>query len=82
MVRLRRHRGQLALVEAAFGVDEHPLAVEAGALIAIDTDAHRPRDFDHLRYGVMTGRRGWLPAERCVNTWDAERLMAWVTSKR
>ena len=57
-------------------------AREAGAKIAIDTDAHAPRDFDQLRYGVITARRGGLTAAGCVNTWTQEKLHAWLKSKR
>lgn len=57
-------------------------AVDAGCLIAIDTDAHEPGDFDNLRFGVMTARRGWCPPELCVNAWSADRLRAWLRSKR
>ncbi len=53
-------------------------AVDAGALIAINTDAHGPVDFDQLRYGVMTARRGWLPADRCINTWSVKKLRSWL----
>lgn len=53
-----------------------------GCLIAIDCDVHRAGDFDHLRYGVMTARRAALTRERCVNTWTAARLHAWLRSKR
>ncbi|MCA9291155.1 MAG: DNA polymerase/3'-5' exonuclease PolX [Phycisphaerales bacterium] len=57
-------------------------AVEAGALIAINTDAHGAEHFDELRYGVLTGRRGWLTADRCVNAWPARRLHDWIAAKR
>jgi DNA polymerase (family 10) len=54
----------------------------AGCLIAIDCDVHAPEDFDNLRYGVLTARRGWLTADRCVNTWTRPELEKWLTSKR
>lgn len=57
-------------------------AVEAGCLIAIDCDVHAPDDFDNIVFGVLTGRRGWLPPEQCINTWPAKRLHAWLKSKR
>ncbi len=57
-------------------------AVNGGALIAIDCDVHSPEDYDNLRFGVMTGRRGWLTPERCVNTWAAKQLHEWLRSKR
>jgi len=56
-------------------------AVDAGCLIAIDCDVHAAGDFDNLRHGVATARRGWLPAEQCVNTWTAERLAKWLRRK-
>ncbi|MBG83032.1 MAG: DNA polymerase III [Phycisphaerae bacterium] len=58
------------------------LAVDAGCLIAIDTDAHRAEDFDLLRYGVLTARRGCLGPEQCINAWTAKRLHTWLKSKR
>ncbi|MEM9372620.1 MAG: DNA polymerase/3'-5' exonuclease PolX [Planctomycetota bacterium] len=57
-------------------------AAEAGCMIAIDCDVHTAGDYDNLRYGVLTGRRGWLTPELCVNTWDPQRLHAWLRSKR
>jgi DNA polymerase (family 10) len=58
------------------------MAVEAGAKIAINTDAHSVVDFDELRYGVLTARRGWLTAAQCINTWPKARLHTWLKSKR
>jgi DNA polymerase (family X) len=57
-------------------------AVEAGALISINCDDHHPGDYDNLIFGVLTGQRGWLKAEQCINTWDAEKLHGWLRSKR
>lgn len=54
-------------------------AVEGGALLAIDCDVHAREDFDNLRYGVLTGRRGWLPRDRCINTWSETKLHQWLT---
>lgn len=53
-------------------------AVKAGCLIAIDCDVHTADDFDNLRYGVLTGRRGWLTPEQCINCWPAKKLHAWL----
>lgn len=57
-------------------------AVDAGCLIAINCDVHAEEDFDNLRYGVLTGRRGWLTKEACVNTWGAAELKKWLKKKR
>jgi DNA polymerase (family 10) len=56
-------------------------AVEAGALISINTDAHSPVDFDQMRFGVLTARRGWLAAKQCVNTWSKQKVVAWLRAK-
>lgn len=53
-------------------------AVEGGALIAVNCDSHEREHLDFARYGVLTARRGWLPADRCVNTWASERLRSWL----
>lgn len=57
-------------------------AVDGGALIAINTDAHIEADFDNLRYGILTAQRGWLTAERCVNAWPKAKLHKWLKAKR
>lgn len=57
-------------------------AVDAGCKIAIDCDVHAPEDFDNLRFGVVTARRGWLAPELCVNTWGEKNLHEWLASKR
>jgi DNA polymerase (family 10) len=52
--------------------------VDAGCLIAINCDVHSPSDFDNLRYGILTARRGRVPAELCINTWGVRKLGAWL----
>jgi DNA polymerase (family 10) len=49
-------------------------AVEAGATIAVDTDAHSPGEFEHVRYGVHTARRGWAEPADVINAWPIEEL--------
>jgi DNA polymerase (family 10) len=49
-------------------------AIEAGAKVAINTDAHRPGEFGNLRYGVHTARRGWAEPDDVVNTWPLPEL--------
>jgi DNA polymerase (family X) len=44
------------------------LAVDAGATIVINTDAHRVRTMENIRYGVATARRAWLTADQIANT--------------
>ncbi|MBX0285924.1 DNA polymerase/3'-5' exonuclease PolX [Haloarcula salinisoli] len=49
-------------------------AVDAGATIAIDTDAHSPGSFEQITYGVHTARRGWAEAGDVLNTRSADEL--------
>ena len=53
-------------------------AVEAGATIAINTDAHHPNEFPNVRYGVHVARRGWAEAADVLNTGDVEAVRAFV----
>jgi DNA polymerase (family 10) len=48
------------------------VAVEAGATVVVDTDAHRPAEFDYIRYGVHTARRGWAETDDVLNARDAD----------
>jgi DNA polymerase (family 10) len=50
-------------------------ALELGVDLSVNSDAHHPDDLAWLRFGVLTARRGWAPAERVVNTWPLERLL-------
>jgi DNA polymerase (family 10) len=49
-------------------------AIEAGATVVVDTDAHRPGSFGYVRYGVHTARRGWAAADDVLNTRDADGI--------
>jgi len=53
-------------------------ALDAGATIVIDTDAHRPASYELLRYGVHTARRGWAEAGDVLNTRDADGIRSFV----
>ncbi len=55
-------------------------ALELGVDLAINSDAHQPDELAWTRLGVLTARRGWAPAERVVNTWPLERLLARLRS--
>lgn len=54
------------------------LALETGCLFAIDTDAHAPGQLDFLGYGAQRALDAGVPAERIVNTWPVDRLLAWT----
>jgi putative hydrolase len=54
------------------------LAVEAGCLTSIDTDAHAPGQLDWQPYGCERAARCGVPIESVVNSWDVEDLLAWA----
>jgi DNA polymerase (family 10) len=47
-------------------------AVEAGATLTIDSDAHWVETLRNIRYGIATARRAWIGPESIANTrsWD------------
>ena len=54
------------------------LAVEAGCLFSLDTDAHAPGQLDWQPYGCERAAACCVPIERIVNTWPADRLLSWA----
>lgn len=57
-------------------------AIEQGATIAINTDAHGPESLQFLEYGVQTARRGWAGEPDVLNTRSAEDFREFVESTR
>lgn len=53
-----------------------------GIPLAINTDAHVSDQFDLVRYGVGSARRGWLEKEDVINTLDYRRLKKFLSKKR
>ncbi|PPF12709.1 PHP domain-containing protein [Rathayibacter rathayi] len=54
------------------------LALEAGCLFSIDSDAHAPGQLRLLDYGAERAERLGVPQERIVTTWPLERLLEWT----
>ncbi len=54
------------------------LAVDAGCLFSIDSDAHAPGQLDFLQYGAERAVRNGVPAERIVTTWPLGRVLEWT----
>jgi DNA polymerase (family X) len=57
-------------------------AVEAGALLAISSDAHSVGDLANMSYGVATAQRGWATPDHVLNCRDLDGLRAFVEAKR
>jgi len=57
-------------------------ANEAGAPLAIDSDAHSVAQLEQTRYGILQTRRGWVEARSVVNTWSWQKLSRWLRQRR
>ncbi|MFD9406388.1 PHP domain-containing protein [Streptomyces sp. NPDC059989] len=58
------------------------LAVAAGTLFSIDTDAHAPGQLDWQMLGCERAVECGVPPERIVNTWSADELLTWTGTRR
>lgn len=56
-------------------------AVEAGCLLAVDTDAHAPGQLAWQPYGVARASECGATSERVVTTWPVEKLLAWTAQR-
>jgi putative hydrolase len=54
------------------------LALEIDCKISIDTDAHAPGQLEWQNYGCDKAARHGIELDRIVNTWPADRLVAWA----
>lgn len=54
------------------------LALDAGCLFSIDSDAHAPGQLDFLQFGAERAAANGVPAERIVTTWPLDRLLEWA----
>ncbi|UIN29460.1 PHP domain-containing protein [Microbacterium binotii] len=58
------------------------IALDAGCLFAIDSDAHAPGQLSLLDHGAVRAERAGVPAERIVTTWPLDRLRSWLARER
>jgi putative hydrolase len=54
------------------------LAVDLGCRFSIDSDSHAPGQLDFVAYGCARAEELGIDADRIVNTWPRERLLAWA----
>jgi DNA polymerase (family 10) len=48
----------------------------------ISTDSHHVTEYDNIKWGVRTARRGWVPRHRIINTRPLDDFLAFVAAKR
>ena len=57
-------------------------ALEAGAVLAINSDAHESNGLGRLEHGIATARRGWARTKDVINAWPVGRLGKWLSCMR
>ncbi|WP_458116026.1 PHP domain-containing protein [Arthrobacter sp. D2-10] len=56
------------------------VALDAGCLFSIDSDAHAPGQLDFLQYGAERAEANGVPADRIITTWPLDKLLTWARS--
>jgi DNA polymerase (family 10) len=49
--------------------------------LVLTSDAHRADELERVRFAARNAERAWIPPERVVNAWPAERLAEWARRK-
>jgi DNA polymerase (family 10) len=57
-------------------------ALERGVKLVVSPDSHSTRELGHVRYAVLTARRGWARRGDVLNTLDADAFTAALRSMR
>jgi histidinol phosphatase-like PHP family hydrolase len=57
------------------------VAVKAGCLIALDSDAHSSRELDYADTAIAHARLAGVPKSQVINTWPVERLLEWARTR-
>jgi histidinol phosphatase-like PHP family hydrolase len=55
-------------------------ALEAGCVFALDSDAHTTTQLSYAETALAHARLAGIPAERIVNCWLLDRLLAWLSN--
>jgi DNA polymerase (family 10) len=58
------------------------MAIDAGAMLAIDTDAHGVDEFAGITFGLDVARRAWVTKANVINCLTAAELKKFISRKR
>lgn len=58
------------------------MARKLGVQVVINTDAHEAGQFSHLRWGIATARRGWIPSSEVLNAQPLPELLSRLKRNR
>ena len=57
-------------------------ALDQGALISIDPDAHSVEGYNSIRYGVLAARKAGLTPDRNLSSFGREKFKAYLTERK
>ena len=57
-------------------------ALEKGALLSVDPDAHSIEEFEVCKYGVFAAQKGGLPKEKNLSSFSLKELEAYLVKRR
>jgi DNA polymerase (family 10) len=58
------------------------LALEKGALISIDPDAHSVEEYDNIKYGVLAAQKGGLTKEKNVSSFSLQQFEEFLEKQK
>lgn len=58
------------------------LAIDKGAMLSIDPDAHTIEGFADIRYGTLAAQKGGLTADKNLSSFSLSELEAWLAARR
>jgi histidinol phosphatase-like PHP family hydrolase len=56
-------------------------AAAAGCLFALDSDAHANEELQYAETAIAHARLAGIPADRVINCWPVDRLLAWARQR-
>ncbi len=58
------------------------MAMDAGCIFALDSDAHSIAEFPFTDYAIAHARIAEIPADRVVNCWEAGKFEGWLRERQ
>lgn len=58
------------------------VALDAGCLFALDSDAHSTGELRFSEYALAHARLAGIPASRVINCWSDEELIGWMKARK
>ena len=59
-----------------------PLALRAGCLFALDSDAHSTAELEYAETAIAHARLAGIPPDRVVNCWSVEQVLEWSRERK